>query len=161
MFLEFSKEVLNIDDFHDDYEIVRESEGNIDLFIKGSSKVIVIENKIKSGLNGKEDNGTTQLDKYYNYTTEYVRKYKLLEANFYIFLPNYSEIELSEEMKKIYRIIRYKDIYEFFAHNAVEYMDDKYFADFLKAVKNQTMRLSELRFSIMKSRFLEQINRRM
>lgn len=161
MFLEFSKEVLNIDDFHDDYEIVRESEGNIDLFIKGSSKVIVIENKIKSGLNGKEDNGTTQLDKYYNYTTEYVRKHKLLEANFYIFLPNYSEIELSEEMKKIYRIIRYKDIYEFFAHNAVEYMDDKYFADFLKAVKNQTMRLSELRFSIMKSRFLEQINRRM
>ncbi len=100
MFLEFSKEVLNIDDFHDDYEIVRESEGNIDLFIKGSSKVIVIENKIKSGLNGKEDNGTTQLDKYYNYTTEYVRKHKLLEANFYIFLPNYSEIELSEEMKK-------------------------------------------------------------
>ena len=54
----------------------------------------------------------------------------------------------------------YSEIYEFFRNNAAEYLSDKYFPDFLRGLKNQTMTYSELRFSIMRSRFIEKINQR-
>ena len=52
VFFDFCKKVLCINGFNEDYEIVREVESNIDLLIKSPRHVIVIENKIKSGING-------------------------------------------------------------------------------------------------------------
>ena len=59
-----------------------------------------------------------------------------------------------------YMVVYYSDIYDFFTRNAAEYINDKYFPDFLSGLRNQTMSYSELRFSIMRSRFLEKINQR-
>ena len=53
----------------------------------------------------------------------------------------------------------YKDIYDFFRKNAANFLEDKYFSDFLKGLKNHTVSISELNFSIMRARFLEKINR--
>lgn len=50
------------------FKTVRESMQNIDLWIEDEKHVLVIENKIKSGLNGKTGKGKTQLDKYFEYT---------------------------------------------------------------------------------------------
>ena len=64
------------------------------------------------------------------------------------------------ELKDKFKVIYYSEIYEFFRTNAAEYLSDKYFPDFLRGLKNQTMTYSELRFSIMRSRFIEKINQR-
>ena len=65
MFVKFAEEVLGVSDFGTAFEIVRESKKNIDLWIQDEHQIIVIENKIKSGLNGKTDDGKNQLNKYY------------------------------------------------------------------------------------------------
>ena len=73
VFFDFCQKILGISGFTEDYEIVREVESNIDLLIKSKKYVIVIENKIKSGINGlghnikTEDEAQNQLKKYYDY----------------------------------------------------------------------------------------------
>ncbi len=56
------------------FEIIRESVKNIDLWIRDERHVLVIENKIKSGFNGKTDDGKNQLNKYYEYTERYIKE---------------------------------------------------------------------------------------
>ena len=63
-------------------------------------------------------------------------------------------------MKKHYKIVTYSEIYKFFKKYAAQYINDKYFADFLSGLQKHTMTLSELQFSIMRSRFLEKVNQR-
>lgn len=122
---------------------------------------MVIENKIKSGLNGKTDDGKNQLNKYYEYTESFKKEAGVDETNYFIFVPNYNDIVLNNPITKDnYKIIYYSEIYDFFRRYAAEYLNDKYFPDFLSGLKNQTMSYSELRFSIMRSRFLEKINQR-
>ena len=53
MFVKFTEDVLGVDGFGTSFEITRESVKNIDLWIRDEHKILVIENKIKSGLNGK------------------------------------------------------------------------------------------------------------
>ena len=71
---EFAQRVLGINysptpEFH----IVRESENNIDLFIEDRDRIIVIENKIKSHINGlifnrkSKELEQTQLEKYFDH----------------------------------------------------------------------------------------------
>lgn len=158
MFAKFVDEILGINDFSTSFEIIRESQNNIDLWIRDANHIIVIENKIKSGINGKHDDGTTQLNKYYEYTEKIKEEAGVEEACYYIFAPNYNDITIDETVSNIYKIIYYSDIYDFFRRNAAEFINDKYFSDFLGGLKNQTMTYSELRFSIMRSRFLEKIN---
>lgn len=161
MFVKFAKEVLKLTNFDTSFEIIRESMKNIDLWIRDEKHVLVIENKIKSGLNGKTDEGKNQLNKYYDYTESYIKENKIDEAHYFIFAPNYNDILIEDEaMKTQYKIVYYSEIYDFFRDNAAEYINDKYFPDFLIGIKNQTMTYSELRFSIMRSRFMEKINQR-
>lgn len=63
-FQKFTQEVLEIPHFGDELKVIRERD-NIDLWIEGANHVIVIENKIKSGINGWKDSGENQLDDYY------------------------------------------------------------------------------------------------
>lgn len=158
MFVRFAKEILGIKDFDVYFEIIRESMNNIDLWIQGTNSIVVIENKIKSGLNGVKTDGTNQLNKYYNYTQD---NSEGKQTYYYLFEPNYSNIEIEDDIiKDKFKVVYYSDIYGFFRNNAAEYINDKYFADFLMALQNQTMTDAELRFSIMRSRFLEKINQR-
>lgn len=161
MFVKFAKEVLGIDSFSNSFEIVRESMKNIDLWIRDENNVLVIENKIKSGLNGKTDDGKNQLNKYYEFTEEYIKENKVASAFYFLFVPNYNDISIDDSLiKEKFKVVYYNEIYDFFKRNASEYINDKYFPDFLESLRNQTMKYSELRFSIMRSRFLEKINQR-
>ena len=120
-------------------EIKRE-EKNIDLLIQ-TSPPIVIENKIKSKINGEKHDiyGNvigTQLTKYY----EYVKK-NYEEPLCFIFSPNYNPIDkskiLSSEKEK-YHIVYYselRDIFkEFYTNHPDLFENDPYFKDFLKAL---------------------------
>ena len=161
MFVKFTEDVLGVDGFGTSFEITRESVKNIDLWIRDEHQILVIENKIKSGLNGKTDDGKNQLNKYYEYTEKIKKEEKLEAAHYYLFVPNYNDIMIENSLiKDKFKVIYYSEIYEFFRNNAAEYLSDKYFPDFLRGLKNQTMTYSELRFSIMRSRFIEKINQR-
>lgn len=104
---------------------VDREESNIDILVKSNDKTVVIENKIKSALNGhlEEDvNGEeykNQLKRYYEYVE---RKYK--NAKYFIFAPDYNpvnqenfgEVEVDGKrikMKDYWRVVRYSKILEF------------------------------------------------
>jgi len=137
----FSEEVLNIN-VSDKSEIKREFH-NIDLWIEDEQNVIVIENKIKSGINGVSDchdfneNGLvqSQLSKYYAYATNY-SKDKNKKVTCFLFVPNYNKLDLSVYYgSKHYKVIRYKDIYHFFITKKI---NDSYYTDFCNALYKHT-----------------------
>lgn len=137
----FIKEVLNID-ISNDYIIKREFH-NIDLWIEDSRNVIVIENKIKSGINGVlerhdfRENGLvqSQLSKYLTYASNYAKEVGK-KVNCFIFVPNYNKLDLSiYSGSKHYKLIRYRDIYNFLMRNN---MNDAYYSDFCKAMRKHT-----------------------
>lgn len=103
--------------------------GRIDLYISDRKSSIIIENKVKSGINGikyiKEmDNEINQLDNYKN-----IEKIESLKnANYYLLVPNHHDIlnNPTEVTNKGYKIITYKELYNFFEkHNSkLELYDD-------------------------------------
>ena len=98
----FIKQFLGIP-LEDNYNIIREK-AHIDLLIEGKNNVIVMENKIDSGIN---DN---QLKKYEEYIEHSEKK-----AYFYILEPSYSLITENEKNKnggKKYKIVYYDDLYK-------------------------------------------------
>ena len=118
LFLDFAIEKLKIkvNDISQDIKVVRE-EGNIDLLIDDQKKetLIVIENKIKSGINGlrhdiNDEIVGNQLCKYMYYTHGYkVDKVKNKKENKYEF-KEFSEKE--NEIKK-YREYKHRYFYIF------------------------------------------------
>ncbi len=145
----------------DDYSLSKESKsgsGRMDMLAQSSKNVIIIENKIKAKLHHVDkENKTTQLSKYID--DVHKGKYKNDDENeekrnIYgiIFIPNYNlsqienEIENLEEnyekIKKIYRIVTYDNLYEFFKkyENNISLKNDlfyKYYEDFLNALYSQ------------------------
>lgn len=104
---------------------VDREESNIDILVKSDVKTVVIENKIKSALNGhsEEDvNGEEyrdQLKRYFEYVES---KYK--NAKYFIFVPDYNpinqenfgEVEVDGKrikMKDIWEVVRYSRILQF------------------------------------------------
>ena len=91
---DFVNEVLGIDDFKINYNIYREKD-DIDLLIETENSVIIIENKIKSKINGGNSLSSgkkeSQLSKYVNNTN---KKYGDKKIYFYIFAPDYNQINL-------------------------------------------------------------------
>ena len=159
----FCKEVLKIKNFGRDYEIVRESEGNIDLLIKNQTHVIVIENKIRSGINGlggstENDDVNNQLKKY----SSYVRKnYKGLNHHFFLLTPDYNiidPIKYTNEEEDKYTPLRYSEIYNFFFNvNSIQLKENKYFKDFLIALKKQSELVDNQNFDVMQTRLKKRI----
>lgn len=96
----FVKKFLKLNIKDKKFSIIREK-NNIDLFIESDNAVIVIENKIDSGLHGN------QLKNY----KEYIRdNYSNKEAYFYILEPSYSSI--TEKDSDGYNIVYYDDLYK-------------------------------------------------
>ena len=93
-------------DKDENFEILRE-EHNIDLLLESEKTVIVIENKIDSGINGD------QLKKYYNVINT---KYKKKNKFFFILEPQYSSITEEIKNKKScgnkYTIVYYNELFE-------------------------------------------------
>jgi hypothetical protein len=141
LFIMFAKEVLE-KNVHDNFEIKREFH-NIDLWIEDEENVIVIENKIKSGINGVSErhdfceNGLvqSQLSKYFVYATNYSKE-NSKKVSCFIFVPNYNKLDLSAYSgSKPYKVIRYKDIYNFLMSKNI---NDSYYTDFCNSLYKHT-----------------------
>lgn len=154
----FAKKVLDIEISKNTkrLEIIRE-EAHIDLLIIDDNSVIVIENKIKSDINGKKYDEykkeiSNQLIDYCNYVnlksmpndnykrTALEKRFASKDLHFFIFAPNYNQIALKPEISvkgkdcnATYKIKTYKDIFEFFNQKQIKsvYENKLYYKEFL------------------------------
>ena len=163
LFKNFCKEILDIET-EGDYSINRE-EANIDILIRDKNYIIVIENKIKSGINGitKAKNGMypSQLSKYFDYvkSTDDCKK-KGKKSLFFIFAPNYNKPELEALIHgKDYKTILYSELYKFFLTHGDNIKSDlkKYYDDFVKSLKMHKEEVDNSNFETMKRRFINAI----
>jgi len=136
-------------------KITRESIGNIDLFIEAENFVIVIENKIKSGISGQSDDGYSQLEKYIKKAEEYLNDPKLnSQIKYFILRPNYNN-----ENYKVYNggerysEIKYSEIHEIIKNRNY----NLFFDEFKKVVKKHSAEYDNDLFEIMNERFTKQI----
>lgn len=147
-------------DFNSAYEITREESakieddtykknksvtggGRIDIVVRDKSKIVVIENKIKSDVNTvpNDKKDKTQLNRYVEYISWSIAKGKEKEdvtPHFIILTPNYNIPEISEEMKQKYKIITYRDLYNFLENNKSKFEDDANFVAFFEAMHRHT-----------------------
>lgn len=153
-------------------DIMREKK-NIDLLIESGNHIFVIENKIKSGINGKKHDiygqlVQTQLGKYMSYVEEeYADPYK---RHYLIFAPDYNKIDSSEfseneqgkDVKNNYKVINYSEIYSIFVNyynnHRDEFINDKYFEDFLKGIQKHSHERDKDFEEIMKRKMQKLIN---
>ena len=155
IFKAFAQEVLGIKQKISNIVIVEREKKNIDLFIEDEKNkiCIVIENKIKSGINGRNIKNKrnsnklkdSQLVKYKEWVEN---NYKDYYKRYYIFVPNYKENELKKEIEEnnlmpkdcngnnLYEIITYKQIFDFFNKQDIKskISGNIYYKDFLKAL---------------------------
>ena len=162
LFVLFTKKVLGVDGFSKDFNIVRESLDNIDIWIEDEKNVLVIENKIKSKINGERhdvygDKIQSQLEKYYRYANE-ARPNKNVRC--FIFTPDYNSINLDKyDTGEYYNTIKYSQIYEFYKENAGEMLHVKYFTEFVDALEIHSKTVDNSNFDVMKERFISRIRR--
>ena len=161
---DFAEKVLKITDeniIKSTPKITRESVGNIDLFIEVGQCVIVIENKIKSGISGKRDNGYSQLEKYIEKAKEHFNDPKKnvtsppnREFKFYILRPNYNNEDYTNfDKENRYTEIKYSEIYKVIENRNL----DSHFDEFKRVVKKHSAEYDNELFEIMNERFIEQI----
>lgn len=180
-FRKFASDVLGVSDIKQDFVVEREksftppeaessdSEGKkgrrgkkfIDIWIEDDEHIIVIENKIKSGINGIDEEGS-QLEYYFDYAKKMAEENKTgsrkISTHFFIFAPRYNTINFySYPRGAEYQYITYNDLYKSFSDNRYLYKNDPYFEDFLKGLRRHTKSMSELNQDTMNSRFAERI----
>lgn len=148
LFCTFAKEILNIENFDETYKIEREK-ANTDLLIQDKNNVIVIENKIKSGINGsKYEECDLYSQKNYNQLVKYDR---YIEENFkdknkyiFIFAPDYNKMIIDfnftskyfqMDSKRSWKPIKYSKILEFYKTHKI---DHPYFNEFLYALEKHS-----------------------
>lgn len=148
----------------DENMLVKREYHNIDLWLENSSHIIVIENKIKSGINGVDNERhdlkakgiQSQLSNYY-FFAEGEAKATDRETHYFIFLPDYSykDEDLSVYlMHDKYTIVRYSEISTFFdsVSDNVPYIEE-----FRKALKKQASPYYKDLYQVMEERFINKI----
>lgn len=132
---------------------IEREEANIDILVKSSNQIVVVENKIKSALNGhsEEDiNGEEyrdQLKRYYEYVEG---KYK--NVKYFIFAPDYNPVNQENfgsavingktiEMKDTWDVVRYSKLLKFCDtyHGFDGTKEEWNFNEFKKALKVHTV----------------------
>ena len=157
-FQKFAMNVLGIPDMSLAFDINRETVNNIDLWIEGKNDIIVIENKIKSGINGVRGDDFNQLIKYKD-TAEKVAIETGKNPHYYLFTPDYARFDLAKYgVKDVYQVVKYSDLYNFFIKESESYIEERIFPDFIRGLKRHTLSLSELQFETMRTRLLRKIN---
>lgn len=156
----FKSNKLNLSE---EFNIDREK-GHTDLLItdKRNRNIIVIENKIKSGINGKdlflEDKKVKgQLYDYYRYANgKEFKHYK--NKFFYIFVPDYSYISENDIYpKNTYKIIKYSQIYDFFYKHRNSFEETLYFKEFLYALQKHISNTDNILERTTHKRFINSI----
>lgn len=159
----FIHDVLKIENVDTDNVFTTQREwNNIDLFLTNNEHAIVIENKIKSDINGRHDIGgeivQTQLDKYRKIVGQEYKKYR---RHFFVFAPDYNHINMEKYDKnrtEKYILIKYSQIAKFFETNKDIYKDTPYFNEFLYALSKHAKSINNFHEEIMYKRFTDAIN---
>lgn len=144
----FVQDVLGLKDvkFAKMPKIEREKE-NIDLLIHDENSVIVIENKIKSHINGicksaeEDEKIKSQLLKYFEYVNDEKNFSQKHKKYYFVIAPNYNQINLGKYVQvDNYKLVKYSEIYKFFNDKKELYKDKnvKYFDEFLYALSLHT-----------------------
>ena len=159
-FRDFAKQILGVN-ISASYLVLREK-ANIDIWIEDENDILIIENKIKSGINGISarhdfsEKGLiqSQLLKYHEYA-ENEKGEK--NTHYYLFVPNYNKIDLKQYSgSQHYQEIRYSDIYNFF--NKIR-INDPYFKEFVNSLYKHTKDREVDYAEDMALRFLDKINK--
>lgn len=129
LFEEFANEVLKVKNVKttNTFEVIRE-ENNIDILIETENDIFIIENKVKSHINGekyidtedaqdkKDSDNEDKKDKSIEYTNQLIKYYNYVESkypdknrHYFIFKPTYNDIK-AELDAKIEEIKASKDI---------------------------------------------------
>ena len=128
--------------------------------IEGESHVLVIENKIKSKINGERhdvysEKTQSQLEEYYKVAT---KEFADKDVKFFIFSPDYNDINLEKYASgEHYKPINYSAIYEFYKKRAGEMLHMEYFKEFLDALQIHSKKTDVSNFDVMKEMFISRI----
>ena len=137
------------------------SGGRIDLLIRDNNNIIVIENKIKSDINTvATDNDKTQLDRYVNYVDWFVKNKceKEPDCHFFILAPNYNIPQISDEMETKYKVITYRDLYNFLKITDAAKSDCNFKAFFDAMHRHTHDNVNDFLYYEMLEKFIRRIN---
>ena len=141
---------------------IHREENNIDILVRTQRELIVIENKIKSHINGRifdrhsDDGDRTQLEKYYKYALKKSVEEKRTPI-FCLLTPSYNDIDLSKyTYGDKYQKVFYRKVYEFCCKQK-EYDTDIYFHDFVESLYIHTKDTSNDLYEDMRLLFLKRI----
>ena len=142
------------------FQVLREW-ANIDLLLDNDDRVVVIENKITSKINGiqvKDGKQVgSQLDDYLRKATKRANGRKV---SCFILTPDYNPINLDEYnadgfvCKDHYVQLFYSEVYDFLKG---QHPEDLYFQEFLKGMKKHTSRYRTDLFEETRTKFIKQI----
>ena len=159
---DFVNKILGLP-FKAPFSVKREYKHTDILIENADGAAIILENKIKSGINGLSEDGRNQLDKY---VEEISKQYGLENTYGFVLCPNYNIIKISNYKnaanqhliaryytKSKENVIPYTKLYEFFSIYKKN-VNDKDYEDFLKALKLHSSKSDTTLRDIMLERFL-------
>ena len=159
---DFVNKILGLP-FKAPFSVKREYKHTDILIENADGAAIILENKIKSGINGLSEDGRNQLDKY---VEEISKQYGLENTYGFVLCPNYNIIKISNYKnaanqhliaryytKSKENVIPYIKLFDFFDIYK-ENVNDKYYEDFLKALKLHSSKSDTTLRDIMLERFL-------
>ena len=121
------------------------SGGRIDLMVRTSNSLVVIENKIKSDINSVEEDGEgKQLRRYYNYANWLATKKESADygkqRHFIILTPKYNVPTVEDkEMASTYKVITYAHVYDYLTRHKHLFAADANFVAFYEAMYRHTL----------------------
>ena len=121
------------------------SGGRIDLMVRTSNSLVVIENKIKSDINSVEEDGEgKQLRRYYNYANWLAAKRESSDygklRHFIILTPKYNiPMVEDQEMASTYQVITYAHVYDYLTRHKHVFATDANFVAFYEAMYRHSL----------------------
>ena len=121
------------------------SGGRIDLMVRTSNSLVVIENKIKSDINSVEEDGEgKQLRRYYNYANWLAAKRESSDygkqRHFVILTPKYNIPTVEDqEMASTYKVITYAHLYAHLTKHKHVFATDANFVAFYEAMYRHSL----------------------
>ena len=166
----FLKGVLGIADLSSDCLVEREKD-HMDIRLVDEKHYIIIENKIKSGVNGLKENKdktfrTDESGKYYSQLSDYyqIAKASGKTVHAFIFAPNYNDAINPNYIRDTfvdgeqYAPISYEVIHKFFENHLAAYKDQiDYYEDFTNALKKHTVPVDNEHRDVLLNRLAKRI----
>ena len=143
---------------------------HVDIWIQDGNNIVIIENKIHSGLNGKDGK---QLKNYMKEAEKEAKKNNIDKSNikYFVIAPNYYTKIPKEKLKvknNEYKMVRYKEIYNIFNNHQLEkdiYKDQKYldeinsyYKDFKRALLAHSKDSNTTKSEAMERRFYSRLD---